>query len=62
MRPYSAQRESDGKTVVRPELRRVAEFADQGRYIEETILPSVRAPHEGASCLKRLAAIALAAA
>ena len=37
-------------------------FRPDRSYIEETILPSVRAPHEGASCLKRLAAIALAAA
>ena len=36
-------------------------FRPDRTYVEETILPSVRAPHEGASCLKRLAAIALAA-
>jgi glucosamine 6-phosphate synthetase-like amidotransferase/phosphosugar isomerase protein len=35
-------------------------FQPDRSYVEETILPSVRAPHEGASCLTRLAAIALA--
>lgn len=37
-------------------------FQPDRSYVEETILPSVRAPHEGASCLERLAAIVLAAA
>ena len=36
-------------------------FKPDRSYVEETILPSVRAPHEGASCLRRLAAITLAA-
>ncbi len=36
-------------------------FHPDRSYVEETILPSIRAPHEGASCLRRLAAIALAA-
>ena len=35
-------------------------FKPDRSYVEETVLPSVRAPHEGASCLKRLAAIAVA--
>jgi glucosamine 6-phosphate synthetase-like amidotransferase/phosphosugar isomerase protein len=37
-------------------------FQPDRSYVEQTVLPSVRAPHEGASCLQRLAAIALAAA
>ena len=37
-------------------------FQPDRAYVEETILPSVRAPNEGASCLERLAAIVLAAA
>src|SRR5918994_3925135 len=41
---------------------RLERFQPDRSYVEETILPSVRAPHEGASCLQRLAAIALAAA
>jgi hypothetical protein len=40
----------------------VHRFQPDRSYVEETVLPSVRAPHEGASCLKQLAAIALAAA
>jgi len=36
-------------------------FRPDRSYVEETILPSIRAPHEGASCLRRLAAIALSA-
>ena len=36
-------------------------FRPDHSYIEETILPSVRAPHEGISCLQRLAAIAVPA-
>ena len=35
-------------------------FRPDHSYVEETILPAVRAPHEGHSCLQRLAAIALA--
>ena len=45
----------------RPHHRRRDRFKPDRSYVEETILPSVRAPHEGASCLQRLAAIALAA-
>ena len=58
------KREVDEGTLLRIEDGRVAathRFRPDRSYIEETILPSVRAPHEGASCLKRLAAIALAA-
>ena len=39
---------------------RTDRFKPDRSYVEETVLPSVRAPHEGASCLKRLAAIAVA--
>jgi glucosamine 6-phosphate synthetase-like amidotransferase/phosphosugar isomerase protein len=35
-------------------------FAPDHEYREEVVLPAVRAPHEGASCLRRLAAIAAA--
>jgi glucosamine 6-phosphate synthetase-like amidotransferase/phosphosugar isomerase protein len=59
------KRELDEGTLLRIEDGRVAgqdRFQADRSYVEETILPSVRAPHEGASCLKRLAAIALATA
>src|SRR5215207_6251629 len=59
------KREVDEGMLLHVEDGRVAavsRFQPDRSYIEETILPSVRAPHEGASCLKRLAAIALAAA
>ena len=58
------KREVEEGTLLRVEDGRVAatqRFRPDRSYVEETILPSVRAPHEGASCLKRLAAIALAA-
>ncbi len=58
------KRELDEGTLLRVEDGRVTgteRFHPDRAYIEETILPSVRAPHEGVSCLKRLAAIALAA-
>ena len=58
------KREVDEGTLLRIEDGRVTghdRFRPDRSYVEETILPSVRAPHEGASCLKRLAAIALAA-
>ena len=59
------KREVDEGMLVRVEGGRVASherFHPDRSYVEETILPSVRAPHEGASSLQRLAAIALAAA
>jgi hypothetical protein len=59
------KRELDEGTLLRIEDGRIAgqdRFQADRSYVEETILPSVRAPHEGASCLKRLAAIALATA
>ncbi len=59
------KREVEEGTLLRVEDGRVCDthrFQPDRSYVEETILPSVRAPHEGASCLKRLAAIALAAA
>ena len=48
--------------VVDGRIDRTHRFQPDRSYVEETILPSVRAPHEGASCLERLAAIVLAAA
>jgi hypothetical protein len=59
------KREVDEGTLLQVQDGRVAgvhRFRPDRSYVEETILPSVRAPHEGASCLQRLAAIALAAA
>ena len=59
------KREVDEGTLLRIEDGRVARtdrFQPDRSYVEETILPSVRAPHEGASCLQRLAAILAAAA
>jgi glucosamine 6-phosphate synthetase-like amidotransferase/phosphosugar isomerase protein len=59
------KREVEEGTLLRVEDGRVASsarFQPDRSYVEETILPSVRAPHEGASCLQRLAAILAAAA
>ncbi len=59
------KREVDEGTLLRIEDGRVAgtaRFRPDRSYVEETILPSIRAPHEGASCLQRLAAIVAAAA
>ena len=59
------KRAVDEGTLLRVEDGRVtstARFRPDRSYVEETVLPSVRSPHEGASCLQRLAAIALAAA
>ncbi len=57
------KREVDEGTLLRIQDGRVTRtdrFKPDRSYVEETVLPSVRAPHEGASCLKRLAAIAVA--
>ena len=58
------KREVDEGMLLRVEdgrITRTERFKPDRSYVEETILPSVRAPHEGASCLQRLAAITLAA-
>lgn len=47
--------------VVDGRAETVHRFHPDRSYVEDTILPLVRAPQEGVSCLKRLAAIALAA-
>jgi glucosamine 6-phosphate synthetase-like amidotransferase/phosphosugar isomerase protein len=57
------KREIDPGTLLRVEDGRIARtyrFQPDRSYVEDTVLPSVRAPIEGASCLQRLAAIALA--
>jgi glucosamine 6-phosphate synthetase-like amidotransferase/phosphosugar isomerase protein len=59
------KRELDEGTLLHVVDGRVAgtdRFQPDHSFAEETVLPAVRAPHEGASCLQRLAAIALAAA
>jgi glucosamine 6-phosphate synthetase-like amidotransferase/phosphosugar isomerase protein len=59
------KREVDEGTLLRIEDGRVEHserFRPDRSYVEETVLPSIRAPHEGASCLQRLAAILAAAA
>jgi hypothetical protein len=59
------KREVDEGTLLHVSEGRIAathRFRPDRSYIEETILPSVRAPHEGISCLQRLAAITPAAA
>jgi glucosamine 6-phosphate synthetase-like amidotransferase/phosphosugar isomerase protein len=48
--------------VVAGKIEASHRFRPDRSYVEETILPSVRAPHEGISCLQRLAAITPAAA
>jgi glucosamine 6-phosphate synthetase-like amidotransferase/phosphosugar isomerase protein len=57
------KRELDEGTLLRVENGRIVSghrFRCDRSYVEETVLPAVRAPHEGISCLQRLAAIALA--
>jgi len=57
------KRAVDEGTLLRVEDGRITgteRFKPDRSYVEETTLPSVRAPHEGASCLQRLAAITLA--
>jgi glucosamine 6-phosphate synthetase-like amidotransferase/phosphosugar isomerase protein len=57
------KREVDEGTLLRVEngsITGTERFKPDRSYVEETILPAVRAPHEGASCLQRLAAITLA--
>ena len=59
------KREVDEGTLLRVVGGRIAgthHVRPDRSYIEETILPAVRAPHEGASCLRRLAVIAVTAA
>ncbi len=59
------KRELGEGTLLRVEDGRIAardRFRPDRSYREETALPAVRAPHEGAFCLERLAAIAAAAA
>ena len=58
------KREVDEGTLLRVEDGHVVSserFKPDHSYVEETILPSVRAPHEGHTCLQRLAAILAAA-
>jgi glucosamine 6-phosphate synthetase-like amidotransferase/phosphosugar isomerase protein len=57
------KREVDEGTLLRIVDGRVAataRFRPDRSFVEETVLPAVRAPHEGASCLQRLAALAAA--
>jgi glucosamine 6-phosphate synthetase-like amidotransferase/phosphosugar isomerase protein len=57
------KRAVDEGTLLRVEEGRIVStqrFRPDHSYVEETVLPSVRAPHEGASCLQRLAALAAA--
>ncbi len=59
------KREVDEGVFLRVEDGRIASserFVADRSYVEETILPSIRSPHEGASSLQRLAAIVVAAA
>ena len=42
--------------------RRAESFEPDRTFVEEDVLPPVRAPEEGRSCLARLAVIATAAA
>jgi glucosamine 6-phosphate synthetase-like amidotransferase/phosphosugar isomerase protein len=54
------KRELDEGTLLRAEDGHVVaaeRFKPDHSYVEETVLPSVRAPHEGRTCLQRLAAI-----
>lgn len=58
------KREVDEGTLLRVEAGNVVaseRFKPDRSYVEETVLPSVRAPHEGRTCLQRLAALAVAA-
>jgi glucosamine 6-phosphate synthetase-like amidotransferase/phosphosugar isomerase protein len=56
-------RELDEGTLLALSDGRVAwseRFRPDASYVEEDVLPAVRAPHEGRSCLQRLAALAAA--
>ena len=58
------KREVDEGTLLRIQdgkVTRAERFQPDRSYVEERLLPPVRAPHEGHSCLQRLAAIALTA-
>jgi glucosamine 6-phosphate synthetase-like amidotransferase/phosphosugar isomerase protein len=58
------KRAIDEGTLLRVQDGRVTaheRFQPDRSYVEDRVLPAIRAPHEGASCLQRLAAIALAA-
>jgi len=46
--------------VAEGEIAHRARFRPDRSYVEDNVLPAVRAPQEGASCRERLAAIALA--
>ncbi len=57
------KRELDEGTLLRVEDGHIVSterFKPDHSYVEETVLPAVRAPHEGRTCLQQLAAIALA--
>jgi glutamine---fructose-6-phosphate transaminase (isomerizing) len=50
-------REGHMLRVVEGDIAHRAKFRPDRSYVEDNLLPSVRAPHEGASCRERLAAI-----
>ena len=60
LRTSLTKRELDEGTVVAVEHGRISwtERFTPDRSYDERPLPAVRAPHEGASCLRRLAALA----
>jgi glucosamine 6-phosphate synthetase-like amidotransferase/phosphosugar isomerase protein len=47
--------------VVAGDIAQRSRFRPDRSYVEDDLLPSVRAPHEGATCLERLASIAAVA-
>ncbi len=56
------KREVEEGTLLRIQggrVTRTERFQPDRSFVEDKVLPPVRAPHEGASCLQRLAAIAL---
>ena len=53
----SELREGHAVGVVRGRIASRVSFTPDFGYQEQNVLPSVRAPHEGVSCLERLAAI-----
>jgi glucosamine 6-phosphate synthetase-like amidotransferase/phosphosugar isomerase protein len=58
------KRPVDEGTLLRVEDGRVTgheRFQPDRSYVEDSVLPAVRAPHEGASCLQRLAVLAAVA-
>jgi len=54
---FTELREGEAVTVVGGKVASRTSFTPDLAYCEQNVLPAIRAPHEGISCLERLAAI-----